>query len=295
MDRLSWVRVEDLQAWAIEAREKAIGGRLPNYIPWLNQANPEALAVQIRSLDARVISVGNERLTFPLMSVIKPFLLLYLLIHKGTKTVFDRVGKNPSNYPFYSLEQLRQDNGFPRNPMLNSGALALADLLPGETARARCEILRLWLNTSGNCQLFLDEPIAESVFSLPNPRNRSLVEELEARGYVKNSGLALETYNYICCLSGTVSDLSKLGIVILNSPESIRSIVLEIMTTCGLYEDSIEFSKSVGFPTKSGVSGVVLSAIENEGSIVCYSPPLDDRGNPIAGLYFLRQIARSIQ
>ncbi len=295
MGKLSKIQAENLQDWAIEARLKAIDGRLPNYIPLLSQANPRDLAVCIADLDGRVLSVGDSALTFPLMSAIKPFSLLYALSHFGSETVFDRVGKKPSDYPFYSLIQLQEDNGFPRNPMINSGAIAVADLLPGSDARARCETLRIWLGERGNCQLSLDESVLNSVFSTPNPRNRSLAEELELKGYVQDARLALETYNYICCLSGTVTDLAGLGISILHSPLSIRQTVLNIMITCGLYEDSARFAREVGVPTKSGVSGVLLSAIEREGAIACYSPPLDARGNSLAGLHLLKTIVNFIQ
>jgi glutaminase len=291
---LSRIKIEDLQTWAIEARLRAKKGQLPHYIPRLTQANPDALALQISCLDGQILGIGNDRVTFPLMSTIKPFLLLYLLTHLGTKAVFDRVGKDPSTYPFYSLTQLQEDNGFPRNPMLNSGAIVLSDSLKGENARSRCESLRLWLNLQGNCQLFLDEDVLASVISRPNPRNQALVEELAARGHLQNPQLALETYNYICCLSGTIGDLASLGLLILQSPPSLRQIVLEIMCNCGLYEASAEFARSVGLPTKSGVSGVVLSILEGEGSIASYSPPLDERGNSIASLFLLGKIAHFI-
>jgi glutaminase len=294
MERLLGIGEEDLQRWAIEARVRAIEGQLPNYIPHLSQANPEALAVCLQSLDGGIVSIGDRGLTFPLMSAIKPFTLLYTLMVFGSERVFDRVGKEPSDYPFYSLTQLQEDRGFPRNPMINSGAIALADLLLGNDGFSRCETLRNWLNEQGNCQLFLDESVFASVISKPNPRNLALVEKLGATGVVQNVTLALETYNYICCLSGTVGDLASLGMVILHSPPGIRSIVLEIMTTCGLYEASGTFAQEVGFPAKSAVSGVILSAIEGKGAIALYSPPLDERGNSIASLYMLEKIAKVI-
>jgi photosystem II Psb27 protein len=169
--------------------------------------------------------------------------------------------------------------------MINSGAIALADLLPGTTVRSRCESFRLWLNAGANCHLSLDRSLAESICSLPNPRNRALVDKLGEGGYLEDARRALETYNYICCLSGTVSDLTKLGVLILRSPDAIRSLVLEIMTTCGLYEGSPSFAREVGFPTKSGVSGAVLAAVEREGAIACYSPP-STSGAILSPVYF---------
>jgi glutaminase len=295
MRKLAEITVEQLQEWAIEAREAAIDGQLPDYIPLLARADRKSFAVCIQTLQSSIVSVGNPNLTFPLMSAIKPFLLLYCITSFGIERVFDRVGKQPSDSSFNSLRQLEMDNGFPRNPMINSGAIALADLLPGETALSRCEALQNWLNQQDGSKLFLSESVLQSVISKPNPRNIALASELEKKGSIQNARLALEAYNYICCLSGTVHDLAALGISIANSPAPIRSIVLEIMTTCGLYEASEEFAKKVGLPTKSGVSGVMLSVVNSRGSIACYSPPLNLQGNSIAGLSVIDKIAEFLK
>jgi glutaminase len=227
------------------------------------------------------------------MSVIKPFLLLYLLTHLGEDAVFRRVGKQASSYPFNSLNQLQEDRGFPRNPMINSGTIVLADLLAGETPESRCENLLLWLNEMGNCQLFLDHSVLDSVHSCPNEHNQALSLELEKKGYISHRYLALETYNQICCLSGKIADLANLGKLILDAP--FREIILEIMTNCGLYEASQQFALEVGFPTKSGVSGALLSIVSDEGVIACYSPLLNEQGNSILGLNLLTHISHFVK
>ena len=293
MNRLARLRVEDIKAWIQEVHLSDRNGQIPYYIPVLNRVHPEIFALQIHSLEGEILSWGDETVTFPLMSVIKPFLLLYVLTHLGEDAVFRRVGKQASSYPFNSLTQLQEDCGFPRNPLINSGAIALADLLAGETAESRCENLLLWLNEMGNCQLFLDRSVLESVHSFPNVHNQALSLELEKTGYISHRYLALETYNRICCLSGKIADLANLGKLILAAPYA--KIMLEIMTNCGLYEASQQFALEVGFPTKSGVSGALLSIVSDEGVIACYSPPLNEQGNSILGLNLLTHISHFIK
>jgi glutaminase len=293
MNRLARLRVEDIQAWIQEVHLSDSKGQTPYYIPVLNQVHPEVFALQIHCLEGEILSWGDETVTFPLMSVIKPFLLLYLLTHLGEDAVFRRVGKQASSYPFNSLNQLQEDRGFPRNPMINSGAIALADLLAGETPESRCENLLLWLNKMGNCQLFLDRSVLESVHSFPNVHNQALSLELEKNGYISHRYLALETYNRICCLSGKIADLANLGKLILAAPYA--KIILEIMTNCGLYEASQQFALEVGFPTKSGVSGALLSIVSDEGVIACYSPLLNEQGNSILGLNLLTHISHFVK
>ncbi|MBE8993834.1 glutaminase [Microcystis aeruginosa] len=289
MNRLAGLRVEDIKAWIGEVHLSDMKGQTPYYIPVLNRVHPEIFALQIHSLEGEILSWGDETVTFPLMSVIKPFLLLYLLTHLGEDAVFRRVGKQASSYPFNSLTQLQEDRGFPRNPLINSGAIALADLLGGETPESRCENLLLWLNKMGNCQLFLDGSVLESVHSYPNEHNQALSLELEKNGYISHRYLALETYNRICCLSGKIADLANLGKLILAAPYA--KIILEIMTNCGLYEASQQFALEVGFPTKSGVSGALLSIVPKQGAIACYSPLLNEQGNSILGLDLLTKLS----
>lgn len=285
---------EKLKSWATEARNQAVKGKLPQYIPLLKQVNPQRFSLCLMNTEKTIFAEGDLTLTFPLMSLIKPFLVFYLLSHLGEKTVFQKVGQDSSDYSFNSLEQLQQDQGFPRNPMINSGAILLSSLIAGDTAQERCNNLLQWLNKLGNTQLFLDQQMLASVQSKPNLKNNALVTEMVKAGLLDYPELTLKTYNAICCLSGTVIDVAKLGLLLLSQPDykDYGVIVQNIMLNCGLYEASQHFKQTISFPTKSGVSGVILSLIpQNNLSIACYSPPLNNQGNSVAGLYFIGKIA----
>ncbi|WP_349262890.1 glutaminase A [Allocoleopsis sp.] len=288
-----------LNAWAVQAKAQTQGSQLPDYIPLLAQANSTWFAVEIRGINGQMLSAGDITLSFPLMSVVKPFVLLFLLEQSGAQAVFAFVGMEPSDEPFNSLTQLEADQGWPRNPMINSGAIALANRLPGSDARSRCETLRQWLNQRSNCHLFLDEAMLKSVRSLPNERNRAIANRLAESGYVDSMETALDTYNHVCCLSGTVADLSSLGLLLVQNYKAIlpenRRLVNSLMTTCGLYQASSRFAVQVGVPTKSGVSGAMLSVVPSQGAIACYSPALDEAGNSKAGLFLLRQLAQALE
>ena len=299
MKTLKQVKNQQWQAWITEAIAEAKQGSLPRYIPLLNHGNSNDYALLVTRLEGEVFFSGNQSKTFPLMSVIKPFLLLYLLSQQGSEWVFKRVGKEASDYPFNSLTQLELDQGFPRNSMINSGAIRLAGLLSGNTSRDRCLALRDWLNQQGNCQLFLDEEMLASVRSQPNERNQALAREMAHHGHLENPEEALDTYNQICCLAGNIADLAQLGMVLVRSRPPLKKedcqLVQTLMSSCGLYEASTQFAKEIGLPTKSGVSGVFLSLIPEQGAIAIYSPPLDPQGNSVAGLYLIRKIAESLR
>jgi glutaminase len=286
-----------LDSWIAEARKFIPQGRVPDYIPLLSDVEPNWLAVQLRFCDRSVRVGGDGEQPFVLMSVIKPFVLLCLLEHFGRETVFSWVGTRPSDEPFYSLMQLTLDRGFPRNPMINSGAIALASHLPGSHASERCANLCQWLNQLSGAQLFLDQQMLASVRSISNETNWAIADILAKSGHIDSAALAMDTYNQICCLAGTVDDLARLGLL-LADPQLIspfhQQMVNALMLTCGLYEASGPLAVQIGLPIKSGVSGALLAVIPRQGAIACYSPALDTTGNSIAGLFLLEQLAQNL-
>jgi glutaminase len=181
--------------------------------------------------------------------------------------------------------------------MINSGAIALAALLPGKTVSSRCQNLCRWLNQFADSHLTLDQDMLESVRSLPNPINQAIAHLLSQAGYLDSIETALDTYQQICCLSGTVEDLTKLGLLLAKPHIHLepihQRIVNALMLTCGLYQESGVYAVQIGLPIKSGVSGGLLAIVPAEGAIACYSPPLDQSGNSVAGLFLLEQLAQT--
>jgi glutaminase len=289
---------EQLEAWVTQARHQTQAGTLPRYIPALGTANPDGLAVHMATVQGRHWSAGDRHLSFALMSVIKPFVVLYACDQLGLDAVQRLVGVQPSDYPYNSLTQLERDRGFPRNPMLNSGAITLCSALPGNTPSDRGQGLCQWLNAQAQTTLALDMAMLKSVRDRPNDRNQAIAHYLDMTDHLVSSAQdALDVYEQVCCLAGTVQDLAQLGLLLVS--DSIapphRQRVTALMLTCGLYEYSSTFAVEVGIPAKSGVSGAVLAIVPRQGAIACYSPPLDAIGNSAAGLWLLRQIATSLR
>jgi glutaminase len=53
------------------------------------------------------------------------------------------------------------------------------------------------------------------------------------------------------------------------------------MVVAGMYEESGYWWTRVGVPAKSGVSGGIVAVVPGWGSIVAYSPRLDEVGNSV--------------
>jgi glutaminase len=288
-----------LHLWIAQAKISALRGQLPDYIPQLAKGDLQGFSLQMHSISGEIWAAGQTQTPFALMSVIKPLQLLYLLATLGTETVFERVGQQPSDQDYNSLAQLEQDRGWPRNPMLNSGAIALAEWLSPESPFQGCDRLCQWLNQQSGAQLFLDQQMLTSVQSRPNPTNRAMADRLAAAGSLRQPDLALATYNAICCLAGNVGDLARLGMLLAAEQGAIsndhRRIVNQLMLRCGLYQQSADVAQRVGWPIKSGVSGAVLAVIPSKGAIALYGPALDPTGNSIASLFLLEQISQALK
>lgn len=270
----------DLQQWLKSARQESAKGKLPNYIPLLAQADPQAITITIQKVNGDHLTAGDLELTFPLMSVIKPFLLLYLLETKGSEQVFRIVDSQVTSEPFNAIPR-----GKPKNSMINSGAIALSSQL------ASCATLQSWLNQRSGTNLKLDLEVLASVRSVANRRNLAIADQLKNMGIIANPSKALAIYEEICCLRGNVQDLAKLGTLLVYTQRSSNiPIVLEVMTKCGMYESSAEFAQNIGVPSKSSISGALLSIIPDQAAISCYSPALDATGNSVSGLFLIRKI-----
>ncbi|WP_407943595.1 glutaminase [Maribrevibacterium harenarium] len=102
-------------------------GKVADYIPALAKVNPQQFGIAIYSNDGQLYQVGDAETPFSIQSISKVFSLTLAIKHYGPD-LWQRVGREPSGLPFNSLVQLEYENGVPRNPFINSGALVVSDI-----------------------------------------------------------------------------------------------------------------------------------------------------------------------
>lgn len=285
------------------ARE-ADRGRVATYIPELATVDPRHFGIAVTTADGRVHTAGDAQVPFSIQSVSKVFTLSLALERLGEKC-WQRVGREPSGDPFNSIVQLESDNGIPRNPLINAGAIVVSDILLAErTAEATVEaVLAFVRRVAGDDTIGIDAAVAASEHDT-GYRNRALAHFMRAAGNIHHAPEdTLSVYFRQCAIAMSCAQLAQAGRMFafsgrtgpggeaLISPARARR-VNSLMLTCGHYDGSGEFAFEVGLPGKSGVGGGILAIAPGEAAIAVWSPGLNAIGNSRLGTLALEMLAR---
>lgn len=266
-------------------------GRVADYIPALAQADARQLGITVLSRDGLYHSAGDWEQMFTMQSVAKALLLVYALLELGHEKVFSRVGVEPTGDSFNSIVKLETRQQKPLNPFINAGAIAVVDLLleKGHTFQDFKGFLEEILDRD----LEVDETVYQSELETGD-LNRSLAYFMKDDNVLKGSvDETLEVYFRMCSLLCDTRDLARFGLLLANDGIDCfndrvvldaynAALVKTLMVTCGMYDRSGEFAIKVGLPSKSGVSGGILSLVQSRCGIGIYSPELDENGNSLA-------------
>ncbi|MFI1468433.1 glutaminase [Streptomyces wuyuanensis] len=268
-------------------------GTPAEYIPALAAVDPRHFGMAIADLDGKVHGVGDWERPFSTQSVTKVFALA-LALSLGGDSLWEHVGREPSGNPFNSLVQLEYENGIPRNPFINAGALVVTDRLLTLTGDASSEVLEFLREESGSPELAFDPEVAESE-SAHGDRNAALAHFMASYGNIANPVPALlDHYFWQCSIEMNCADLARAarflarhglradGSRLLTRSEAKQ--INAVMLTCGTYDAAGEFAYRVGLPGKSGVGGGIVAVVPGRCTLCVWSPGLDGQGNSVAGV-----------
>lgn len=286
-------------------------GQLASYIPALANQNKDLFAVYMIDEKGEIFSYGDVNHLFTLQSISKVMSFIVAAEKLGLDKVLEKVDVEPTGDPFNSIVRLEVvEKGKPFNPMINAGAITVASLLPGKSVEARVQLVLDFLSKVTGRIHQINQEVYESELETAF-RNRAIANYLKANDYLVGTvDEALETYLQLCAIEVTTEDLAKFGLFLASNGHSdddtkalisnkIAQFTKALMMTCGLYNASGKYAATVGFPMKTGVSGGVLCTIRNgeiehlKGNIGIgvFSPMIDDVGNSVAGMHFLRELS----
>lgn len=273
--------------------------------PALERADPNHFGIAVVGALGRTFEVGDARVPFTIMSVAKPFTLAIVLEQLGAEEVQRLVGVNATGMPFNSLEAVERSPGGRTNPMVNSGAIATASLVPGGSAGEKWARLLDGLSRFAGRELAIDDEVYASA-SATNHRNQAIARLLDAVDAIFwDPAETVDVYTRQSCLSVTAVDLAVMAATLANggvnplSGDRVVSAttchdVLAVMAIAGLYETSGDWLFDVGLPGKSGIGGGILTVSPGKGGVGTYSPPLDAAGNSVRGQLATRFLSQRL-
>jgi glutaminase len=269
-------------------------GKVANYIPALANVDDKKFAMSIQLFDGTSFHIGDSSLKFSIQSISKVFTFTLALNHYG-KELYNRVGHEPSGNPFNSLVQLEYENGLPRNPFINAGAIVTADSLVSLYKENTFEtILDFIKKTSNDETISYDEEIFKSELA-HGFKNFALINMIKSYNNINNNiDDVIQTYFKQCSIMMNSSQLAKSMLFLANhgvNPLTNEEIITEskakrinsLMLTCGHYDASGDFAYKVGLPGKSGVGGGIVAIVPKKMAICVYSPKLNTQGNSLVG------------
>jgi len=269
-------------------------GKVANYIPALTQVDKNEFAMSVIDLEANEYNVGSFHKQFSIQSISKVF-TFSLALQNYSKELYKRVGHEPSGDPFNSLVQLEYENGIPRNPFINAGAIVTTDsLLSIYKENTFDYILQFIQKITNDKTITYDNEIYTSELK-HGYRNLALINMMKSFGNIENlTNSVIETYFKQCSITMSTNQLAKSmlflanhginplkGDVLINEAKAKR--INSLMLTCGHYDASGDFAYRVGLPGKSGVGGGIVAVVPKKLAICVYAPRLNKQGNSLAG------------
>ncbi|MFM4846759.1 glutaminase B [Aeromonas caviae] len=296
----------ELLAGILEEVRPLLGqGKVADYIPALAQVPADRLGIAVCTVEGELFTAGDAFEPFSIQSISKALSLTLALTLYQEEEIWARVGKEPSGQPFNSLVQLEFEQGIPRNPFINAGALVVSDLLETRLTAPRQRTLELVRRLCGNPAIMADQVVARSEYQ-HSARNAAIAYLMKAYGNFENEvDKVLQSYFNACAIRMSCADLARAFVYLANRgvplgestpllPARTTKQVNALLATCGLYDEAGDFAYRVGMPGKSGVGGGIMALIPGELSICVWSPELNKAGNSLAGTAALELLAERL-
>ncbi len=287
-----------------EIRPFAKDGRQADYIPELAKVDPDQFGMCLETVSGEIFDFMQAGDRFSIQSITKVFALAMCLSLKG-EALWDRIGKEPSGTAFNSLVQLEVENGVPRNPFINAGAIVMADILMTHLEDPETEYLA-FVRAMAGCET-IDYNVEVALSERETGYlNAAIANMLKYHGTIENDiEDVLMFYFKMCSIEMSCHELATAFVAFTNSapfdfagyrltPSQIKRMNA-VMQTCGFYDEAGEFSYLVGLPGKSGVGGGIVAIYPMRYAVAVWSPRLNPKGNSVMGMKALELLTSATQ
>lgn len=267
-------------------------GAVDDSIPQLASADLDLCGLALVLPDGTLRTSEQADVPVSVQSAVKPFLFALALVDTGGDAL-DLVGIEPTGESFDAI-RLEAGTGRPPNPMVNAGALLTAALVDGDDVPARTARILRGLSAFAARDLEVDDDVAHSEHLLGD-RNHALAHLMRSEGTLRVSADdAVAVYAQACAVLVDARTLAVMGATLACGgvnpvsgervvPADVARDVVSVMATCGVYDGSGRWMRSVGVPAKSSVSGAIVLAAPGVLGGAIISPPLDEQGTSVRG------------
>jgi glutaminase len=260
------------------------------HIPALAKVDPKLYGIALVTVQGAVYELGNARHEFSIQAIARPLTLARTIDGVGIETVRKRLGSNPSGIG---------------SPFVTSGAIATIDLMPGNSAAEKLEVILGIYSAFAARRLAIDEEIFRAS-SGTNTRDPALAALLKNREVIKGDPTeALRLHAQQCSIRVSALDLAVMGASLANggrnplsryqivSAETARE-VLAVMARSGMNETTSGWPTPTGLAAASGASGGIMAIMPGHFAVGIFSPPLDGQGHSVRGQKALATLAKRL-
>jgi glutaminase len=285
------------------------GGKNAEYIHELFIENSHLYAISIFLLEqgqsdsvSQEINIGDFTHEFAIESCSKVFTLALALEKHGIKNLKKKIGNKGTTEKFNSICAADKMQNHTINSFNNGGAMATVSLLyqPDETKF----INKIVSNMSdfADKKLYINNKIYKSEI-LHAERNLAIAYLLKSYDrFYGDVETCVDVYTKQCSVMVTSRDVALMAATLANqgkNPKSRKQLIkksnvdyiLNHMSVAGLYDETPKWMDTIGYPAKSGVSGLLMIVIPGLMGIGIVSPPLNKFGNSVKGIKTAQMIS----
>jgi len=313
-----WVQLKNTINIIYNNTKNINSGKKADYIPQLNNVDENLYAVSLCSVDGQIYNLGDTDYDFCVQSCSKPITYLIGCDLNNSEQIHNFVGTEPSGRNFNEL--CLNEYNIPHNPLINSGAIMCASLIDYENSLANRfdTVMKYWSKLAGNTKInfstsvYLSERASADrnnclAYMMQEKKSFSIGMNKKYERNWSNNNLndTLDFYFQCCSIEINCTQASIISCTLANggicpitnervfSNEIVKN-ALSLMSSCGMYDYSGEWAYKIGLPSKSGVSGIIMTIIPEIMGIATFSPTLDTVGNSVKGIEFFTQLSKKV-
>ena len=286
-------QIEEAIHEAYETYKDTSGGHNADYIPFLNNVDPNLFGISVCLPNGTILSRGDTSYRFGIESVSKVHTAILVLRQHGAQELLEKIGADATGLPFNSIFAILLENDHPSTPLVNAGAITACSMVdPRGDAEGKWQaILDNVTALCGSAPLLLDELYKSETAT--NFNNKSIAWLLKANDRIYDDpDMSLDLYTRQCSLGVTCNQLAVSAGTIAHDgmnpvtetqvfDSQLAPKITSLISAVGFYEHTGDWMYESGIPAKTGVGGGIMGVMPNVFGIAAFSPPLDESGNSV--------------